>query len=264
VLACAVVLAVAFSTGPFLWQVVTSVRPEGELTEIGLPSSPSLENYGQALAGGRLLRAMLNSTLVAGATTLVAVLLSASAAFVLAKLEIRGRRLLLGAVLLASMFPPVAMVSPLYLVLRALGLRDRLFGLVLPYSTFALPMTLWILTDFFRAIPDDVYRSAVMDGCSPFQALRRVMLPLVAPGLATTAVLVFISSWNEFLYALTFISSPGSRTVPVAISMFAGEHSEPWGEIAAGSVIATLPIILLAMLFQRWIVAGLTTGAVKG
>jgi multiple sugar transport system permease protein len=155
-------------------------------------------------------------------------------------------------------------VSPLYLVIRALGLRDHLAGLVLPYTAFGLPMTIWILTGFFREIPDEIYRSARVDGCSPFMAFRKVLLPLAAPGLATTGILVFISAWNEFLYALTFTSSPEQRTVPVAISLFAGEHKEPWGEIAAASVIATLPLILVTLIFQRRIVSGLTAGAVKG
>ena len=162
------------------------------------------------------------------------------------------------------MFPPIATVSPLYLILRACGLRDTPLGLVLPYTTFALPLALWVLTGFFREIPDELYRAARVDGCTPFQAFRKVMLPLAAPGLATTAILVFIFSWNEFLYALTFTSSPEHRTVPVAISLFAGEHKEPWGEIAAASVIATLPLVILTLVFQRRIVAGLTQGAVKG
>jgi multiple sugar transport system permease protein len=162
------------------------------------------------------------------------------------------------------MFPPIATVSPLFLIIRALGLRDELAGLVLPYTTFALPMTLWILTGFFRDLPDDLYRAALLDGCSPFQAFRRVLLPLAAPGIAATAILVFIFAYNEFLYALTFTSSPEKRTVPVAISLFAAEHKEPWGEIAAASVIATLPLVVVTLLFQRKIVAGLTAGGVKG
>jgi multiple sugar transport system permease protein len=161
------------------------------------------------------------------------------------------------------MFPPIATVSPLYLILRATGLRDTLVGLVPPYATFALPLTLWILTSFFRQLPDELYRAARVDGCTPLGAFWRVLLPLAAPGLATTAILVFIFAWNEFLYALTFLSSPEKRTVPVAISLFASEHKEPWGEIAAASVIATMPLVVMTVLFQRRIVSGLTAGAVK-
>jgi multiple sugar transport system permease protein len=258
------VLAALFCTGPFFWQVLTSLRPEDELTKLGLPSALSLDSYHRAFAEQALGRAMINSTVVAGATTVLCVLVGSAAAFALAKLELSGRRLLLGGALLASMFPSVATLSALYLVIRALGLRDHLLGLVLPYTTFALPMTIWIMHGFFRDLPDELFRAAVIDGCTPIQAFWKVMLPLAAPGLGTTAILVFISSWNELVYALTFISSPEARTVPVAISMFAGEHKEPWGEIAAASVVAMLPVIAAALLFQRWIVSGLTAGAVKG
>lgn len=260
----AVVAAVTFCAGPVLWQALTSLRPEGELTRVGLPSSLSLASYAGAFHGRPFARVLLNSAIVAASTTALSIAIGASAAFALAKLRVRGARLVLGAALLASMFPPVAAVSPLYLVIRALGLRDRLAGLTLADTTFALPMTLWILTSFFRAIPDDLHRAARLDGCSPFQAFRRVFLPLAAPGIATTAILVFIQTWNEFLYALTFTSSPEARTIPVAISLFAAEHRDPWGEIAAASIIATLPLVAVTLVFQRRIVAGLTAGAVKG
>ncbi len=259
-----VVAAVTFCVGPFLWQALTSVRPESELTKLGVPSSVSMESYVGAFHGRPFGRVLFNSLIVASTTTLLCLSIGSTAAFALAKLEFRGRNLLLGLALVVSMFPPIATVSPLYLVVRALGLRDTLSGLVLPYTTFALPMTLWILTGFFRDVPDELYRAARIDGCSPFMAFRKILLPLVTPGLATTAILVFIFAWNEFLYALTFTSSPDKRTVPVAISLFAGEHKEPWGEIAAASVIATLPLVVVTLLFQRKIVSGLTAGAVKG
>lgn len=263
-LMAAVVAAAAFCNGPVVWQVLASLRPEAELTCVGWPSTLSPASYRAVFELQPFGRVLLNSVLVASATTALSLLLGGSAAFALAKLELPGRRWLLAGALLASMFPSVATVSPLYLMIRALGLRDQLAGLILPYSTFALPTTLWILHGFFRDVPDEIYKAAISDGCSVFQAYRKVMLPLVAPGLGTTAILVFISSWNEFLYALTFTSSPTSRTVPVAISLFATEHREPWGQIAAASVVATLPVVLAALGFQRWIVAGLTTGAVKG
>lgn len=253
-----------FCLGPFLWQVVTSLRPEGELHRISLPSTWTLAHYRAVFAGRPFVGALLNSALVASATTLLAITVGSLAAFAVTRLRFRGRNLVLVFALGVSMFPPIATVSPLYLALRALGLRDTLAGLVLPYTTFSLPLALWLLTTFFREIPDELYQAARVDGCSAFQAFRRVLLPLAAPGLATTAILVFIFAWNEFLYALTFISSPAKRTVPVAIALFAGEHQEPWGEIAAASVIATLPLILATVLFQRRIVAGLTAGAVKG
>ena len=260
-LGCAAFLT--FFLGPFAWQLLTSLRPEGELTRVGWPSRLTWESYASVLADGTFVRAVGNSLLVAAVTTGFCLAVGASAAFALAKLEFRGRGLLLGAALAVSMFPPIATVSPLYLALRAVGLRDSLLGLVPPYATFALPLTLWLLTSFFRALPDELYRAARVDGCTPVGAFRRVLLPLVVPGLATTALLVFIFSWNEFLYALTFLSSPEKRTVPVALSLFAGEHTEPWGQIAAASLVATLPLAVLTVLFQRRIVAGLTAGAVK-
>jgi multiple sugar transport system permease protein len=262
--AFALVAAVSFCIGPFAWQVLTSLRPEGELTRLGPPRTLSLASYRAALSGPRLLPALANSALVASLTSGFCLLVGGSAAFALAKLRFRGRALLLACALAVSMFPPIATVAPLYLIIRKLGLLDHATGLVLPYTTFALPLTLWVLTEFFRQIPDDLYRAARIDGCSPVGAFVRVLLPLAAPGLATTAILVFIFSWNELLYALTFTSSPMQRTVPVAISLFAGEHTEPWGEIAAASVVATLPLIVATLLFQRKIIAGLTAGAVKG
>jgi multiple sugar transport system permease protein len=251
-----------FFLGPFAWQVLTSMWPDGQLTQ-PLPSALTLGNYASVLWGRPFLQVMWNSLVVAALTTLFCMVVGASAAFALAKLEFRGQGLLLAAALAVSMFPPIATVSPLYLILRAVGLRNTLVGLVPPYATFALPLTLWILTSFFRQLPDELYRAARVDGCTPLGAFWRVLLPLAAPGLATTAILVFIFAWNEFLYALTFLSSPEKRTVPVAISLFASEHKEPWGEIAAASVIATLPLVVMTVLFQRRIVSGLTAGAVK-
>lgn len=260
----AAMAVLTFCLGPFLWQVLTSLRPEGELHRISFPSSLSLAHYRALFAGRPFAGVLLNSAIVASITTVLAVTIGSLAAFAVTRLQFRGRNLVLVFALAVSMFPPIATVSPLYVALRALGLRDSLAGLVLPYATFSLPLALWLLTTFFREIPEELYRAARVDGCSAFQAFRRVLLPLAAPGLATTAILVFIFSWNEFLYALTFISSPEKRTVPVAIALFAGEHQEPWGEISAASVIATLPLIVATMLFQRRIVSGLTAGAVKG
>jgi multiple sugar transport system permease protein len=264
IVAFAALAAATFFLGPFVWQILTSLKPESELTQIALPHSLSLESYAAAFGAGPFARVLANSTLVATATTLLSLAVGSPAAFALAKLRLAGTNVVLGIALAISMFPPIATVSPLYLALRSVGLLDTPAGLVLPHTTFALPLALWVLTGYFRQIPDELYRAARVDGCTTSQAFRRVMLPLAAPGLATTAILVFIFSWNELLYALTFTSSPERRTVPVAISLFAGEHAEPWGEIAAASVVATLPLVVFTLLFQRRIVAGLTQGAVKG
>jgi multiple sugar transport system permease protein len=253
-----------FCLAPFAWLVLASVRPEAELARLAPPAHPTLARYRAVFASQPFARVLANSLVAAGGTTVTSIALGAPAAFALAKLRVPGERLVLGAALAVSMFPPIATVSPLYLLLRRLGLLDSVVGLVVPYSVFGLPLTIWVLTGFFRALPDELYRAARVDGCTPVGALGRVMLPLVAPGLATTAILAFIAAYSELLYALTFLSSPEKRTVPVAIALFAGEHEEPWGEIAAAAAVTTLPLVAVAVLFQRRIVAGLTAGAVKG
>lgn len=252
----------AFFLGPFGWQVVTSFWPEPELTR-PWPSAFTFDNYRAVIHGGTFAHAVLSSFLVATGTTVFCLVIGACAAFALAKLEVPGGRALLLVALAISMFPPIATVSPLFLMLRAVGLRDSLLGLILPYATFALPLTLWVLTSFFRELPDDLYRAARVDGCTPFQAFRKVFLPLVTPGLVTTGLLVFIAAWNEFLFALTFLSSPEKRTLPVAISLFATDFKEPWAQVAAASVLATLPLVILTLMFQRRILSGLTAGSVK-
>lgn len=253
----------AFFLLPFGWLVLTSLWPDVELAR-PLPSRLTLENYGAALVGGGLARAISNSFLVGLSTTALSLLLAAPAAFAVARLEFPGRGLLLGLALAISMFPPIATASPLYVGLRAVGLLDTLPGLVLPYASFSLPLALWLLTATFRDLPVELYRAARVDGCTAVGAFRRVLLPLAAPGLATSALLVFVFAWNELLYALTFVTTPSRRTVPVALALFAGEFRDPWVVLAAASTVATVPVVLVAVAFQRRVVAGLTAGAVKG
>jgi multiple sugar transport system permease protein len=157
-----------------------------------------------------------------------------------------------------------ASVSPLYIIIRALGLRDTLFALILTYTTFSLPLSIWVLTNFFNEIPEEIYLAAKVDGCTPFQGFYKIMLPLAAPGMFATAILVFIFSWNKFLFALTFTSTVSSRTIPVGIALFPGLHEVPWGDIAAASVVVTFPLIVLVFAFQRRIIEGLTAGSIKG
>lgn len=259
-----VTAAITFCVGPFAWQALTSLRPEGEQTSLTLPRRLTTQAYAQVFEEHAFARVLLNSFGVAALTTALCLVVGGLAAFALARLPLPAGRLLLAVALGASMFPPIATVGPLYLVVRTLGLRDHLAALVVPYTTFVLPLSMWILTSHFRALPVELYRAAKMDGCTSFGAFRRVLLPLAAPGLATTALLVFISSWNEFLYALTFTSTPAHRTVPVAIALFSSGHVEPWAQLAAASVLVTLPLVMLTLLFQRRLVAGLTAGAVKG
>jgi multiple sugar transport system permease protein len=265
-LVLAVIAVAAWCLGPFLWQVVTSVKPDAELTRLPplLPTEPTLTHYRAVFSGTPFLRIIGNSAVVATCTTLLSLAIGSLAAFGLAKLRVQFKGLVLLFVLSASMFPPIATVSPLYLIVRELGLRDTVWALIMTYTTFTLPLTVWVLTNFFREIPDEIYHASRIDGCSPFQSFVRVMLPLASPGIVTSAILVFISSWNEFLFALTFTATESSRTIPVAIALFPGLHEMPWGDIAAASVVVTLPLVVLVFLFQKRIIEGLTAGAVKG
>jgi multiple sugar transport system permease protein len=262
----ALVLLALYCLAPFLWQVVTSLKPAAELTSLPplLPTRVSFEHYSAIFTGHPLMRLIANSAIVAAGTTALALVVGALAAYAAAVLRVRGRAGILGVVLAVSMFPPIATVSPLFLLLNALGLRDTLAALILTYSSFSLPLAVWLLASFFDALPRELYIAARVDGCSAFGALWRVILPLAAPGLAAAALLVFIFAWNEFLFALSFTATEASRTLPVGIALFPGLHEVPYGEIAAASVVATLPVVALAFAFQRRIVEGLTTGAVKG
>jgi trehalose/maltose transport system permease protein len=257
---------VLYCSGPFLWQIVTSLKPAPELTNLPpiFPRNVTPAHYASIFRELPFLRIIANSAIVASSTTLFSLAIGSLCAFGLAKLSVRYKALILGFILSVSMFPPIATVSPLYIIIRALGLRDTWWGLIITYTTFSLPLSVWILTNFFREIPDEIYLSARVDGCSPFQAFSRILLPLAAPGIVTAALLVFIFSWNEFLFALTFTSTPASRTVPVAIALFPGLHEVPWGDIAAASVVVTVPLIVLVFVFQKRIIEGLTSGAVKG
>jgi len=207
---------------------------------------------------------LLNSAIVASSTTLLVLVLGALGAYALARIPFYGRAIVLLAVLSVSMFPDVSVVSALFLWLRQWGMLNTFQALILPYTSFALPFTLWALTNFFREVPWELEEAALIDGCTYLGALGRVILPLAAPGLVTCGILVFISAWNEFLFAYTFVSTDAVRTVPVRIFMFQGEFESPWGQISAASALVTLPLIVLVLVFQRRIIQGLTAGAVKG
>jgi trehalose/maltose transport system permease protein len=256
----------SFVLGPFLWQIITALKPEAQLSQLPplLPHPPTWQHFSEVLHTPDFLRVFWNSVLVALLVVLAALVLGVPASYGLAKLRLRGGHLLLAAMLVFSMFPPIANVAPLYLLLVRLGIRDSIFGIVLAHSVYALPFTIWLLTSFFREIPDDLYRAAKIDGCSHLGILRHVVLPLAVPGLLSVSLLVFLFSWNEFLYAFTLTATARSRTLPVAIALFPGLHEIPWGEISAAAVLATLPSILLMLIFQRYIVTGLTAGSVKG
>lgn len=259
-------VVVLYSAGPLIWQVLTSLKTDHELTRIPplLPGSPTLTHYISVFEGRMFFRIMMNSIVVSSSTTVLAIMIGSLCAFGLAKLRVRYKPVILGFILSASMFPPIATVSPLFMMIKAAGLRDTWFALIITYTTFSLPLSVWILTNFFKEVPDEIFRAARIDGCTSFQSYAKIILPLSAPGIFATAILVFIFSWNEFLYALTFTSTEASRTIPVAIALFPGIHEIPWGEIAAASVIVTIPLIVLIFAFQKKIIEGLTAGAVKG
>jgi ABC-type glycerol-3-phosphate transport system permease component len=251
---------------PLYWMAVSSVTPDARLFGDAqvLPLSPVIDHY-RALFVERLFWIpILNSLIVAGSTTLLAILVGAPAAYALARFRFRGRELVGGAILAVSVFPQIAILSPLFLLLRAVGLIDTYPGLVLPYLTFSMPLAIWLMAAFFRQLPRDLEEAAVMDGASRLRAAVEIMLPLAAPGIATTAILTFLYAWNEFLFALAFTLGPERQTVPVAISLFREQYRVPWGQVLAAAVVASAPVALVVLAFQRRIVSGLTAGAVKG
>lgn len=250
---------------PLGWTLIASLTPERQLFESGgIPSALVLDHYRALFTARDFWTPIRNSIIVAGTTTALCVTMGTACAYALVRLQFRGKALALALVLAVSMFPQVSIVSPLYLMLRELRLLDTYPGLVLPYLTFAMPLTIWMLAGFFRQLPEELEEAAFMDGASRVQTLRTIVLPLAAPGLATTAILTFLYCWNEFLFALSFALGPHSYTVPVAIALFRGQYQVPWGEILAAAVIATVPVVVIVLIAQRRIVAGLTAGAVKG
>jgi ABC-type glycerol-3-phosphate transport system permease component len=257
------VLGTAF---PFYWAIVSSFTPEARLFQRPslVPTTLVLDHYRALFTERNFWVPIRNSLIVAGATTAICVTVGGLCAYALARLSFRGKGPLLGLILAVSVFPQISVVSPLYLLLRRLHLINTYPGLILPYLTFAMPLTVWLLVGFFRQLPAELEEAAMVDGASRLRALREVILPLALPGLAATAILTFVYSWNEFLFALSFTLGPERQTVPVAIALFRGQYQVPWGQILAAAIVATAPVALLVLLFQRRIVQGLTAGAVKG
>src|SRR5918996_2591221 len=258
---------VIFCLLPFYWLVNISLKTGADLSSADVvPPNPSLDNYQSIFQNSSFTRALANSAIVSLVTTLLGVVIGSFAAYALARLKMKFKFILLGVVLSISTFPQIAIAAPLFRLWSDIGLYNTLIGLVIPYLTFALPLSIYILVSFFREIPKDLEEAALVDGATNFQAFVKVIVPLAAPGLATTAILAFIAAWNEFLLATTLTSSREARTVPVAISQFTGsaQFEIPLGTQSAASVVISIPLILLVLLFQKRIVAGLTAGAVKG
>jgi multiple sugar transport system permease protein len=265
------VLILLFALIPVVWIVSLSFKDPATLSDKSfLPTDVTLENYEALFKGGidesPFIAPLINSILIATIATVIAIVLAAFAAYAIARLNFPGKALILAGALAIAMFPPISTVGPLFDMWRALGLYDTYPGLIIPYLTFALPLAIYTLVAFFREIPWDLEQAAQVDGATPFQAFRKVIIPLAAPGVFTAAILVFIFCWNDFLFAISLTSSDASRTVPAALAFFTGESqfTSPTGNIAAAASLVTVPIIIFVLIFQRRIVAGLTAGAVKG
>jgi trehalose/maltose transport system permease protein len=254
---------------PFYWAFTTSFKTENEMFRRAsyIPQEPTLKNYEYVLRDGKFLLALRNSAFVAGATSVLSLLVGSFAAYALGRARFRGRTALLYLVLSMTMFPSISILSGLYTIVREFGLFGTPFALIMTYPVFTLPFTVWVLTAFFRGLPAEIEQAALIDGATHMQTFRLILLPLTAPALVTTGLLAFVTSWNEYLFALNFtITNPAAQTVPVAIAQFSGIESlqEPIAEIMAAAMVVTIPLVVLVLIFQNRIVAGLTAGAVKG
>lgn len=259
--------AAAFSLLPVAWLLSLSLRPADDLhARTFLPGALTLEHYRSVLGSPLFTDALRNSIGVSALATALAVGLAAPPAWAVARLGFRGKRLLLGGALAVSTFPVVALVGPLFDLWRAVGLYDTWAGLVLPHLTFALPLALWVLAAFFREVPWELEEAASLEGASRWQTFARVTVPLAAPGVSTAAILVFLASWNDFVFGISLTSTGNARPVPAALAFFTGasRFQEPAAAIAAAAVLVTVPVLAVVLLFQRRIVAGLTAGALKG
>jgi multiple sugar transport system permease protein len=263
----AVIAIIIFCLFPFYWLVNVSLKTGSDLSQSDLlPPSPTLDNYSSVFENGDFTSALRNSVIVTSVTTILALIVGSFAAYALARLRFPNKFLLLAVILSISTFPPIAIAAPIFKLWTEFGLYDTYIGLILPYLTFALPLAIYILTSFFKEIPKELEEAALVDGATYFQAFRKVVLPLAAPGLVTAGLLTAFFVWNEFLLAQTLTSSPKAFTVPVSVANFTGSQKFeiPLGTISAASVVITIPLVLAVILFQRRIVAGLTAGAVKG
>jgi multiple sugar transport system permease protein len=261
------VLVVLYALFPVLWILSLSLKPTSTVKDGKLiPSQVTFDNYKAIFQGNIFTSALVNSIGIGLITTVIAVLVGGMAAYAIARLTFPGKRALVGVALLIAMFPQISLVTPIFNIERRIGLFDTWPGLIIPYITFALPLAIYTMSAFFREIPWDLEKAAKMDGATPGQAFRKVIAPLAAPGIVTAAILVFIFAWNDLLLALSLTATQRAITAPVAIANFTGssQFEEPTGSIAAGAMVITVPIVIFVLIFQRRIVAGLTSGAVKG
>lgn len=262
-----IVAIVIFSIFPFYYAIVSSFRSGSALFSTSIfPDAVDIGNYVAVFTGQPFGRNILNSVIVAVSVVALSLFLGVTAAYALGRVSFRGRGLLLLTILSVSMFPQVAVLSGMFELIRAMGIYNTLWGLILSNMILTLPFTVWVLTTFMRELPKELEEAAFVDGASPWVVVSKIFLPLMWPAMVTTGLLAFIAAWNEFLFALTFTLSSEQRTVPVAIALLSGatQFELPWGNIMAASVIVTVPVVILVLIFQRRIVSGLTAGAVKG
>jgi trehalose/maltose transport system permease protein len=259
-----------YTVFPFYWAFISALKPEAELIQTPatfLPRNPTLDNFGAVFRNDKFLRGLVNSAAVSITVVALALFIGAFAAYALGRLKFRGKRWMLYLILSMTLFPAISILPGLFTVVNQLNMYGSITSLMMSYLIFTLPFTIWVLTAFFKGLPAELEQAALVDGCTPFQTFYRILLPLTAPALVTTGLLAFIGAWNEYLFALTFtLTQPAAQTVTVAITNFTGviARNEPFGEIMAASIIVTVPLIILVLIFQRRIVQGLTAGAVKG
>jgi len=262
-----VAVIVVYNLFPFVWALLSSFRPSNELFSTKLwPTALTLDHYAAVFKDARFVASLINSVIVSGCTVLIALGLGSLCAYALGRLPFRFKAPVLYMVLGMTMFPTIAILSGLFIMLRTLGLFNTRQGLILSYLIFTMPFTIWVMTQYFRSLPKELEEAAYVDGASPLKVFWDILLPLTMPGLVSTGLLAFIAAWNEFLFALTFTVTDNMKTVPVVIASFAGTTAfeQPWGSIMAGSMVVTIPLVILVMIFQYRIVEGLTAGAVKG
>ncbi|MBU2024228.1 MAG: carbohydrate ABC transporter permease [Gammaproteobacteria bacterium] len=262
-----VVIIVLISVFPFYYAILTSLKTGSDLFKVNyFPSSFNFSNYIDVLNNGQFIRNTLNSVFIASTTVIFALFLAVTASYALARVRFKGRGLLLMAILAISMFPQIAVLAGLFELIRFIGIYNTPWAMILSYTIFTLPFTVWVLTTFMRDLPVEIEEAAIVDGATPWVIITQIFMPLLWPALVTTGLLAFIGAWNEFLFALTFTASETMRTVPVAIAMLSGssQYETPWGLIMAASVLVTIPLVILVLIFQRKIVSGLTAGGVKG
>ncbi len=260
-----VAVVILYCVLPFAWQILTSFKYDRDINQIPpiIPDELTLEHYANVLGFNNFNNYLRNSVIVSTITTVVSLVIGSFCAYALSRLRFRGKGAVMGLTLSASMFPQIAIVSTLYIIFRSVKILNTPTPMIISNMIFTLPLSIWILTSFFKSIPASLEEAALIDGLNRRQILLKIFLPIAAPGIFTSAILVFIMSWNEFLFALTFTNSPAAQTIPVGIAFFPQMFHVPWGDLAAATVLVTIPLIVLVFAFQRRIIYGLTAGAVK-